>query len=52
MRKYNISSNLVGTIEQLYAKALSAVQMNSSMVVVVFYVHEKNQWSWRDGHLT
>ena len=28
MRKYNISANLVSTIEQLYDKATSAVQMN------------------------
>ena len=31
MRKYNISANLVRTIEQLYDKATSAVQMNSSI---------------------
>ena len=31
MRKYNISANLVRTIEQLYDKATSAVQMNSSV---------------------
>ena len=31
MRKYNISANLVGTIEQLYDKATSAVQMNASI---------------------
>ena len=31
MRKYNISSNLVHTIEQLYDKATSAVQMNGSI---------------------
>ena len=31
MRKYNISANLVGTIEQLYDKATSAVQMNGSI---------------------
>ena len=31
MRKYNISANLVRTIEQLYDKATSAVQMNGSM---------------------
>ena len=31
MRKYNISSNLVRTIEQLYDKATSAVQMNGSI---------------------
>ena len=31
MRKYNISANLVRTIEQLYDKATSAVQMNCSM---------------------
>ena len=30
MRKYNISANLVRTIEQLYDKATSAVQMNGS----------------------
>ena len=30
MRKYNISANLVCTIEQLYDKATSAVQMNGS----------------------
>ena len=31
MRKYNISANLVRTIEQLYDKASSAVQMNGSI---------------------
>ena len=31
MRKYNISANLVHTIEQLYDKATSAVQMNGSI---------------------
>ena len=31
MRKYNISTNLVRTIEQLYDKATSAVQMNGSI---------------------
>ena len=31
MRKYNISANLVRTIEQLYDKAASAVQMNGSI---------------------
>ena len=31
MRKYNISANLVRTIEQLYDKAISAVQMNGSI---------------------
>ena len=31
MRKYNISANLVCTIEQLYDKATSAVQMNGGM---------------------
>ena len=31
MRKYNISSNLVRTIEQLYDKATSAVQMSGSI---------------------
>ena len=31
MRKYNISANLVRTIEQLYNKATSAVQMNGSI---------------------
>ena len=31
MRKYNISANLVRTIEQLYGKATSAVQMNGSI---------------------
>ena len=32
MRKYNISANLVHTIEQLYDKAtVSAIQMNGSM---------------------
>ena len=31
MRKYNISANLVCTIEQLYDKATSAVQMNVSI---------------------
>ena len=31
MRKYNISANLVRTIEQLYDKAKSAVQMNVSI---------------------
>ena len=30
MRKYNISANVVRTIEQLYDKATSAVQMNGS----------------------
>ena len=30
MRKYNISANLVRTIEQVYDKATSAVQMNGS----------------------
>ena len=30
MLKYNINANLVRTIEQLYDKATSAVQMNSS----------------------
>ena len=30
MRKYNISANLDRTIEQLYDKATSAVQMNGS----------------------
>ena len=30
MRKYNISANLVRTIQQLYDKATSAVQMNDS----------------------
>ena len=35
MRKYNISANLVRTIEQLYDKATSAVQMNGS----------KGEWS-------
>ena len=30
MRKYNINANLVCTTEQLYGKAASAVQMNSS----------------------
>ena len=29
MRKYNISANVVGTMEQLYDKATSAVQMNA-----------------------
>ena len=29
--KYNISANLVRTIEQLYDKATSAVQMNGSI---------------------
>ena len=32
MRKYNISENLVRTIEQLYGKATSAVQMTVRMV--------------------
>ena len=32
MRKYNISANLARTIEQLYDKAASAVQMNGSIV--------------------
>ena len=32
MRKYNISANLVRTIEQLYDKAASAVQINGSIV--------------------
>ena len=31
MRKYNISSNIVRTIEQLYDKVTSAVQMNGSI---------------------
>ena len=31
MRKYNISANLVRTIDQLYDKATSAVQMNGSI---------------------
>ena len=31
MRKYNISANLVRTIEQLYDKATNAVQMNGSI---------------------
>ena len=31
MRKYNISANLVPTIEQLYDKATNAVQMNGSI---------------------
>ena len=31
MRKYNINANLVRTIEQLYDKATSAVQMNGSI---------------------
>ena len=31
IRKYNISANLVRTIEQLYDKATSAVQMNGSI---------------------
>ena len=31
MRKYNISANLVPTIEQLYDKATSAAQMNGSI---------------------
>ena len=31
MRKYNISVNLVRTIEQLYDKATSAVKMNGSI---------------------
>ena len=31
MRKYNINANLVSTIEQLYDKATSAVQMNGSI---------------------
>ena len=31
MRKYNICANLVRTIEQLYDKATSAVQMNGSI---------------------
>ena len=31
MRKYNISANLVRTIEQLYDKATSAVGMNGSI---------------------
>ena len=31
MRKYNISANLVRTIEQLYDKATRAVQMNGSI---------------------
>ena len=31
MRKYNISANLVPTIEQLCDKAISAVQMNGNI---------------------
>ena len=31
MRKYNISANLVRTVEQLYDKATSAAQMNGSI---------------------
>ena len=31
MRKHNINANLVRTIEQLYDRATSAVQMNSSL---------------------
>ena len=31
MRKYSIGANLLRTIEQLYDKASSAVQMNSSI---------------------
>ena len=31
MRKYNISANLVRTIDQVYDKATSAVQMNGSI---------------------
>ena len=31
MRKYNISTSLVRTIEQLYDKATGAVQMNGSI---------------------
>ena len=31
MRKYNISGNLIRTIEQLYYKATRAVQMNGSI---------------------
>ena len=31
MRKYNISASLVRTIEQLYNKPISAVQMTDSM---------------------
>ena len=31
MRTYNVSANLVRTIEQLYDKATSAVQMNGSI---------------------
>ena len=31
MRKYNIRANLIRTIEQLYDKASSAVQLNSSI---------------------
>ena len=31
MRKYNISANLVHTIEQLYDKATSAVHINGSI---------------------
>ena len=31
MRKYNINANLVRTIEQLYDKATSAIQMNGSI---------------------
>ena len=31
MRTYNISANLVRTIEQLYDKATSAVQINGSI---------------------
>ena len=35
MRKYNISANLVRTIEQLYDKATSAVGMNGRTTVGV-----------------
>ena len=31
MRRFNISANLVRTIEQLYDKATSAVQLNGSI---------------------
>ena len=58
-RKCTISANLVRNIEQLYDKAVSAVQMNDStgeyVIVVIFFcfhVHGKQLRSCRDGYLT
>ena len=44
MLKYNISANLVCTIEQLYDKATSAVQMNGSMGEWFRATVEIKQW--------